>query len=173
MCYSLIFQAMFLSYGPKFHYKTEIDPFSNIELYNLMCGESDVTNDREQEWCCWPADWTHTMLEPLCLLICVAVLIHVTCCSTQTCCRFLLLTTTGPTAVWTTCWGSPTTTPDSPQSRARQLSVRWPASSLQMAWDASVQPWWVSHSQPPETLWKAVTASCDLVHKHFLIFASD
>uniref|UniRef100_A0A3Q4BLZ3 SMB domain-containing protein n=1 Tax=Mola mola TaxID=94237 RepID=A0A3Q4BLZ3_MOLML len=29
--------AMFLSYGPKFHYKTEIDPFSNIELYNLMC----------------------------------------------------------------------------------------------------------------------------------------
>uniref|UniRef100_A0A674DGP2 Venom phosphodiesterase 1-like n=1 Tax=Salmo trutta TaxID=8032 RepID=A0A674DGP2_SALTR len=29
--------AMFLSYGPKFHYKTEIEPFSNIELYNLMC----------------------------------------------------------------------------------------------------------------------------------------
>ena len=30
---------MFLSYGPKFHYKTEVEPFSNIELYNLMCGE--------------------------------------------------------------------------------------------------------------------------------------
>lgn len=29
--------AMFLSYGPKFLSKTEIEPFSNIELYNLMC----------------------------------------------------------------------------------------------------------------------------------------
>ncbi|XP_076013174.1 ectonucleotide pyrophosphatase/phosphodiesterase family member 3 [Genypterus blacodes] len=29
--------AMFLSYGPKFLHKTEIEPFSNIELYNLMC----------------------------------------------------------------------------------------------------------------------------------------
>ncbi|XP_045914145.1 venom phosphodiesterase 1 [Micropterus dolomieu] len=29
--------AMFVSYGPKFQYKTEIEPFSNIELYNLMC----------------------------------------------------------------------------------------------------------------------------------------
>ncbi|CAK6982237.1 LOW QUALITY PROTEIN: venom phosphodiesterase 2 [Scomber scombrus] len=29
--------AMFLSYGPKFQYQTEIEPFSNIELYNLMC----------------------------------------------------------------------------------------------------------------------------------------
>ncbi|XP_034016259.1 ectonucleotide pyrophosphatase/phosphodiesterase family member 3 [Thalassophryne amazonica] len=29
--------AMFLSYGPQFHSKTEIEPFSNIELYNLMC----------------------------------------------------------------------------------------------------------------------------------------
>ncbi|XP_074542389.1 venom phosphodiesterase CdcPDE isoform X1 [Halichoeres trimaculatus] len=29
--------AMFLSYGPKFRSKTEIEPFSNIELYNLMC----------------------------------------------------------------------------------------------------------------------------------------
>ncbi|KAM4538947.1 venom phosphodiesterase CdcPDE [Odontesthes bonariensis] len=29
--------AMFLSYGPKFNYKTKIEPFSNIELYNLMC----------------------------------------------------------------------------------------------------------------------------------------
>ncbi|XP_029370635.1 ectonucleotide pyrophosphatase/phosphodiesterase family member 3 [Echeneis naucrates] len=29
--------AMFVSYGPKFKSKTEIEPFSNIELYNLMC----------------------------------------------------------------------------------------------------------------------------------------
>ncbi|GLD59507.1 venom phosphodiesterase 1-like isoform X1 [Lates japonicus] len=29
--------AMFVSYGPKFQYKREIEPFSNIELYNLMC----------------------------------------------------------------------------------------------------------------------------------------
>ncbi|XP_041664821.1 ectonucleotide pyrophosphatase/phosphodiesterase family member 3-like [Cheilinus undulatus] len=29
--------AMFVSYGPKFPSKTEIEPFSNIELYNLMC----------------------------------------------------------------------------------------------------------------------------------------
>lgn len=33
------FQAMFLSHGPKFLQKTEVEPFSNIELYNLMCGE--------------------------------------------------------------------------------------------------------------------------------------
>lgn len=30
---------MFLSYGPKFKPKTIVEPFSNIELYNLMCGE--------------------------------------------------------------------------------------------------------------------------------------
>lgn len=35
----LFLQAMFVSYGPKFQYKTEIEPFSNTELYNLMCGE--------------------------------------------------------------------------------------------------------------------------------------
>ncbi|XP_029919379.1 venom phosphodiesterase 1 [Myripristis murdjan] len=29
--------AMFVSYGPKFQSQTEIEPFSNIELYNLMC----------------------------------------------------------------------------------------------------------------------------------------
>ncbi|XP_070702542.1 venom phosphodiesterase 1 [Pempheris klunzingeri] len=29
--------AMFVSYGPKFKSKTEVEPFSNIELYNLMC----------------------------------------------------------------------------------------------------------------------------------------
>uniref|UniRef100_A0A6Q2YWD4 SMB domain-containing protein n=1 Tax=Esox lucius TaxID=8010 RepID=A0A6Q2YWD4_ESOLU len=35
--------AMFLSYGPKFHYKTEIEPFSNIELYNLMCDVLEIS----------------------------------------------------------------------------------------------------------------------------------
>lgn len=30
---------MFLSYGPKFQQKKEIEPFANIELYNLMCGK--------------------------------------------------------------------------------------------------------------------------------------
>ncbi|XP_061597429.1 venom phosphodiesterase CdcPDE [Cololabis saira] len=29
--------AMFLSYGPKFKYRSKIEPFSNIELYNIMC----------------------------------------------------------------------------------------------------------------------------------------
>ncbi|KAG7458004.1 hypothetical protein MATL_G00233320 [Megalops atlanticus] len=35
-------QAMFLSYGPKFHYKTQVDPFSNVELYNLMCDVLEI-----------------------------------------------------------------------------------------------------------------------------------
>lgn len=30
---------MFISYGPKFQKEKEIEPFSNTELYNLMCGE--------------------------------------------------------------------------------------------------------------------------------------
>uniref|UniRef100_A0A8C4NBV0 Ectonucleotide pyrophosphatase/phosphodiesterase 3 n=1 Tax=Eptatretus burgeri TaxID=7764 RepID=A0A8C4NBV0_EPTBU len=29
--------ALFISYGPKFKDKTEVEPFENIELYNLMC----------------------------------------------------------------------------------------------------------------------------------------
>ncbi|KAM8884832.1 venom phosphodiesterase CdcPDE [Synchiropus picturatus] len=29
--------AIFLGYGPKFWNQTEVEPFSNIELYNLMC----------------------------------------------------------------------------------------------------------------------------------------
>ncbi|XP_017578041.1 ectonucleotide pyrophosphatase/phosphodiesterase family member 3 [Pygocentrus nattereri] len=36
-------QAMFLSYGPKFHSQTEIEPFSSIELYNLMCDVLEIT----------------------------------------------------------------------------------------------------------------------------------
>uniref|UniRef100_A0A7N6B519 SMB domain-containing protein n=1 Tax=Anabas testudineus TaxID=64144 RepID=A0A7N6B519_ANATE len=35
--------AMFVSYGPKFQYKTEIEPFSNIELYNLMCDVLEIS----------------------------------------------------------------------------------------------------------------------------------
>ncbi|XP_071384257.1 venom phosphodiesterase 1, partial [Centroberyx affinis] len=35
--------AMFVSYGPKFLYKTEIEPFSNIELYNLMCDVLEIS----------------------------------------------------------------------------------------------------------------------------------
>ncbi|XP_054461497.1 venom phosphodiesterase 1 [Anoplopoma fimbria] len=35
--------AMFVSYGPKFQYKTEIEPFSNIELYNLMCDVMQIS----------------------------------------------------------------------------------------------------------------------------------
>lgn len=35
--------AMFLSYGPKFLQQTEVEPFSNIELYNLMCDLLGVT----------------------------------------------------------------------------------------------------------------------------------
>ncbi|XP_065139630.1 venom phosphodiesterase CdcPDE [Paramisgurnus dabryanus] len=36
-------QAVFLSLGPKFLFQTEVDPFSNIELYNLMCDVLDIT----------------------------------------------------------------------------------------------------------------------------------
>ncbi|XP_062856450.1 venom phosphodiesterase 1 [Trichomycterus rosablanca] len=36
-------QAMFLSYGPKFQAQTEVEPFSNIELYNLMCDVLDIS----------------------------------------------------------------------------------------------------------------------------------
>ncbi|XP_067111326.1 venom phosphodiesterase 1 [Osmerus mordax] len=35
--------AMFLSYGPKFLSKTEVQPFSNIELYNLMCDVLEIS----------------------------------------------------------------------------------------------------------------------------------
>uniref|UniRef100_A0A8C9UXQ6 SMB domain-containing protein n=1 Tax=Scleropages formosus TaxID=113540 RepID=A0A8C9UXQ6_SCLFO len=36
-------QAMFVSYGPKFLYKTQVEPFSNVEVYNLMCDLLEVT----------------------------------------------------------------------------------------------------------------------------------
>ncbi|XP_066524852.1 venom phosphodiesterase CdcPDE [Hoplias malabaricus] len=36
-------QAMFLSYGPKFLFQTEVEPFSNTELYNLMCDVLEIT----------------------------------------------------------------------------------------------------------------------------------
>uniref|UniRef100_A0A8C1D9L8 SMB domain-containing protein n=1 Tax=Cyprinus carpio carpio TaxID=630221 RepID=A0A8C1D9L8_CYPCA len=35
-------QALFLSLGPKFHFQTEVEPFSNIELYNLMCDVLEI-----------------------------------------------------------------------------------------------------------------------------------
>lgn len=35
--------AMFLSYGPKFKARTEVEPFSNVELYNLMCDVLEIT----------------------------------------------------------------------------------------------------------------------------------
>lgn len=34
--------AMFLSYGPKFRTRTVVEPFSNIELYNLMCDVLEI-----------------------------------------------------------------------------------------------------------------------------------
>ncbi|XP_041043321.1 venom phosphodiesterase 2-like [Carcharodon carcharias] len=36
-------QAIFISHGPGFKYKTEVDPFDNIELYNLMCDLLQIT----------------------------------------------------------------------------------------------------------------------------------
>uniref|UniRef100_A0A3B5QZZ3 Ectonucleotide pyrophosphatase/phosphodiesterase 3 n=1 Tax=Xiphophorus maculatus TaxID=8083 RepID=A0A3B5QZZ3_XIPMA len=35
--------AMFLSYGPKFQQKNTIEPFANIELYNLMCDVLEIS----------------------------------------------------------------------------------------------------------------------------------
>ncbi|XP_038135669.1 venom phosphodiesterase 1 [Cyprinodon tularosa] len=35
--------AMFLCYGPKFQQKKEIEPFANIELYNLMCDVLEIS----------------------------------------------------------------------------------------------------------------------------------
>uniref|UniRef100_A0A3B5MQ91 Extracellular Endonuclease subunit A domain-containing protein n=1 Tax=Xiphophorus couchianus TaxID=32473 RepID=A0A3B5MQ91_9TELE len=35
--------AMFLSYGPKFQQNTTIEPFANIELYNLMCDVLEIS----------------------------------------------------------------------------------------------------------------------------------
>uniref|UniRef100_A0A3B3DH13 SMB domain-containing protein n=1 Tax=Oryzias melastigma TaxID=30732 RepID=A0A3B3DH13_ORYME len=34
--------ALFLSYGPKFQSGTEVEPFSSIELYNLMCDVLEI-----------------------------------------------------------------------------------------------------------------------------------
>uniref|UniRef100_A0A3B4ARL4 Ectonucleotide pyrophosphatase/phosphodiesterase 1 n=1 Tax=Periophthalmus magnuspinnatus TaxID=409849 RepID=A0A3B4ARL4_9GOBI len=39
---SYFLQAMFLSYGPKFKSQTVVEPFSNIELYNLMCDVLEI-----------------------------------------------------------------------------------------------------------------------------------
>ncbi|XP_068794428.1 ectonucleotide pyrophosphatase/phosphodiesterase family member 3 isoform X3 [Struthio camelus] len=36
-------EAIFLAYGPGFKEKTEVDPFENIEIYNLMCDLLHIT----------------------------------------------------------------------------------------------------------------------------------
>ncbi|XP_062980741.1 ectonucleotide pyrophosphatase/phosphodiesterase family member 1 [Elgaria multicarinata webbii] len=36
-------QALFIGFGPGFKSQTEVDPFENIEIYNLMCDLLDVT----------------------------------------------------------------------------------------------------------------------------------
>uniref|UniRef100_H2ZVP0 Ectonucleotide pyrophosphatase/phosphodiesterase 3 n=1 Tax=Latimeria chalumnae TaxID=7897 RepID=H2ZVP0_LATCH len=36
-------EALFLGYGPGFKFKTEVGPFENIELYNLMCDLLQIT----------------------------------------------------------------------------------------------------------------------------------
>lgn len=36
-------QAIFIGYGPGFKYNTVVDPFENIEVYNLMCGKTLVS----------------------------------------------------------------------------------------------------------------------------------
>lgn len=32
-------QAIFLGHGPGFKHNTVVEPFENIEIYNLMCGK--------------------------------------------------------------------------------------------------------------------------------------
>ena len=39
MDYLLHFQATFIAHGPAFRKGYVSEPFANIELYNLMCGE--------------------------------------------------------------------------------------------------------------------------------------
>lgn len=36
-------QALFIGFGPGFKFQTEVDPFENIEIYNLMCDLLDLT----------------------------------------------------------------------------------------------------------------------------------
>uniref|UniRef100_A0A8C5S4T2 Ectonucleotide pyrophosphatase/phosphodiesterase 1 n=1 Tax=Laticauda laticaudata TaxID=8630 RepID=A0A8C5S4T2_LATLA len=36
-------QALFIGFGPGFLFQTEVDPFENIEIYNLMCDLLDLT----------------------------------------------------------------------------------------------------------------------------------
>lgn len=69
----------------------------------------------------------------------------------QMCCRFRPLKTTVPTAVWTTCWGSPTTAPPPPPSRAGPPGVRCWASTPQTPWGAPVPAWCVPRSHPAPT----------------------
>lgn len=34
---------MFVAHGPEFASGTEVEPFANVELYNLMCGQYCAT----------------------------------------------------------------------------------------------------------------------------------
>ncbi|KAG8444562.1 hypothetical protein GDO86_009646 [Hymenochirus boettgeri] len=36
-------QALFIGFGPGFKFKTEVEPFENIEIYNLMCDLLEIT----------------------------------------------------------------------------------------------------------------------------------
>uniref|UniRef100_A0A6J0VED1 Ectonucleotide pyrophosphatase/phosphodiesterase family member 1 n=1 Tax=Pogona vitticeps TaxID=103695 RepID=A0A6J0VED1_9SAUR len=36
-------QALFIGFGPDFKFQTEVEPFENIEIYNLMCDLLDLT----------------------------------------------------------------------------------------------------------------------------------
>lgn len=42
MAAGLFLQAIFIGYGPGFKYNTDVPPFENIEVYNLMCGKTLV-----------------------------------------------------------------------------------------------------------------------------------
>ena len=42
MYYLLHFQATFIAHGPAFRKGYVSEPFANIELYNLMCGELTI-----------------------------------------------------------------------------------------------------------------------------------
>ncbi|OCT80153.1 hypothetical protein XELAEV_18026967mg [Xenopus laevis] len=37
-------QALFIGFGPGFKFKTEVEPFENIEIYNLMCDLLGITS---------------------------------------------------------------------------------------------------------------------------------
>lgn len=40
---SLAVQTIFMGHGPNFKFQKQVPAFENIELYNVMCGESRFT----------------------------------------------------------------------------------------------------------------------------------